>query len=141
MPSTIQTRSMRLMLTLSSLYSQLSKKLDLRLSIHGISFTEFLVLSNLEKAPNKMMRRIDLAENVGLSASGVTRMLVPMEKIHLIERQSNPRDARVSLVKLTATGEQVYKDASVSFQEGAEHLLQAFNNKQLDQFLHLVELI
>ena len=141
MPSTIQTRSMRLMLTLSSLYSQLSKKLDLRLSIHGISFTEFLVLSNLEKAPNKMMRRIDLAESVGLSASGVTRMLVPMEKIHLIERQSNPRDARVSLVKLTATGEQVYKDASVSFQEGAEHLLQAFNDKQLDQFLLLVELI
>ena len=141
MPSTIQTRSMRLMLTLSSLYSQLSKKLDLRLSIHGISFTEFLVLSNLEKAPNKMMRRIDLAESVGLSASGVTRMLVPMEKIHLIERQSNPRDARVSLVKLTETGEQVYKDASVSFQEGAEHLLQAFNDKQLDQFLHLVELI
>ncbi len=141
MNTVTNTRSMKLVMSLSSLYSQLIKKLDLRLSIHGISFTEYLVLSNLDSAPNKTMRRIDLAESIGLTASGVTRMLAPMEKIHLVQKEKNPRDARVSLVKLSDAGEQIYRDASISFQESAEQLIQPLNDKQLDQLLRLVELV
>ena len=50
------------------------------------------------------MRRGDLAEAIGLTASGVTRLLVPMEKIGLIQRESDARDARVSYVMLAPSG-------------------------------------
>lgn len=135
------TPSVELMIALSSLQSHLLKKMDLLLSVHGISFTEFMVMYHLSAAPNKMMRRIDLAESVGLSASGVTRMLNPMEKIKLVQKQVNPRDARVSLVKLSKTGEQVFKEAYISFEKGADSLLQALDSRQCAKFLELIKVL
>ena len=135
------TPSMELVIALSSLQSHLLKKIDLRLSAHGINFTEFMVMYHLNAAPNKTMRRIDLAESVGLSASGVTRLLTPMEKIKLVQKELNPRDARVSLVKLSKVGEQVFKDAFVSFKDSASSLLQALDSKQLSKFLELTKVL
>lgn len=135
------TPAMELVMALSSLQSQLQKKIDQSLSAHGISFTEFMVMYQLHGAPNQTMRRIDLAESVGLSASGVTRLLSPMEKIKLVQKEANPRDARVSLVKLSSAGEQVFQDAMVSFQESAGSLLQSLNVKQIDKFLELSKLL
>ena len=65
---------------LAELQNRLLKRVDQYLSVHGISFSEFLVLYHLSQAPNMTMRRIDLAECIGLTASGVTRLLNPMEK-------------------------------------------------------------
>lgn len=129
--------AMELVIALSALQTRLLKKIDLRLSAHGISFTELLVLYHLDNAPNKTLRRIDLAEAVGLSASGVTRLLGPMEKIKLVEKQANPRDARVSLVKLSRSGEQVCRDAMQSFQESADALLEPIAPQQLKELLQL----
>jgi len=132
---------MELIIALSSLQSHLQKKTDLILSIHGISFTEFMVMYYLNDAPNKTMRRIDLAESVGLSASGVTRLVIPMEKIGLVQKEANPRDARVSLVKLTKAGERVFKNAFVSFGDCANSLLKALDSKQLSEFLELAKVL
>ena len=133
--------AMELVMALSSLQSHVLKKIDQRLSAHGISFTEFMVMYHLNAAPNKTMRRIDLAESVGLSASGVTRLLSPMEKIKLVQKEVNPRDARVSLVKLSKTGQQVFKDAFVSFEESANSLMQVLDSKQLTKFLELTKIL
>lgn len=124
-------------MAISLLQSHLQKKSDLCLSAHGISFTELMVLYHLDKAPDKTMRRIDLAECVGLSASGITRLLKPMEKIKLIQKEENPRDARVSLVKLSTSGERVFKEAYVSFQERADELLGALDTEERLHFLAL----
>lgn len=131
------TPAMELVMTLAFVQNHLVKKIDLELSVHGISFTEFMVMVHLDAAPNKTMRRIDLAESVGLSASGVTRLLKPMEKIKLVRKEANPRDARVSLVKLSETGEQVFQDAFVTFREGAKALLKTLDAKQISAFLKL----
>lgn len=50
------------------------------------------------------MRRIDLADAIGLTASGITRLLLPMEKIGLVKRESHDGDARVSYVSITPAG-------------------------------------
>jgi DNA-binding MarR family transcriptional regulator len=115
------------------------KRIEQQLSIHGISFTEFLVMHQLYAAPKATMRRIDLAESVGLSASGVTRLLQPMEKLHLVEKESNPRDARVSLVKLSPTGKTLYQDAFTSWRHSAESLAEPLTEKQLASFLELIQ--
>ncbi|MDH3401644.1 MAG: MarR family transcriptional regulator [Chromatiales bacterium] len=136
MPNT--TDSMKLVIELSALHSSVLKRIESQLSIHGISFTEFLVMHQLFLAPTRTLRRIDLAESVGLSASGVTRVLKPMEKIHLVEKESNPRDARVSFVKLSGAGEVVYRDAFTSVEHSAQSLAKALSKKQLSSFLELV---
>jgi DNA-binding MarR family transcriptional regulator len=120
----------------------ISKKIENSLgSIHGIGLTEYMVLHNLVHAPNKVLRRIDLAESVGRTASGVTRMLMPMEKLGLINKEVSPRDARASLVKVTSVGEQIFNDASSTLNQKSEQILDRLDKKQIDTFLNLLNLI
>ncbi|WP_244613062.1 MarR family winged helix-turn-helix transcriptional regulator [Modicisalibacter radicis] len=64
----------------SNLQNKIQKKVGAALSAHGVGLSEYLVLNQLYVASNQNMRRSDLAEQVGLSPSGVTRLLNPMEK-------------------------------------------------------------
>ena len=133
------TPAMQLVMDLSRLQAKILRRVDSGLSIHGISFTEFLVMYQLSRAPTKTLRRIDLAQSVGLSASGITRLLIPMEKIGLVKREENPRDARVSLVRLSSAGAQLFEDASVSFGHSADSIMQAIDNRQLKQITQITE--
>ena len=81
-------------------------------SQHGISFSDFQLLHHLARAPGGRLRRVDLAERVGLTASGVTRTLLPLEKIGLVTRQSDPRDARVGFAVITNAGQEMVLNAT-----------------------------
>lgn len=133
--------AMQLIISLSVLQTQMLKKVDQQLSLHGISFTEFTVMHHLNNAPNYSMRRIDLAEAVGLSASGVTRLLLPMEKINLVEKELNPRDARVSLVKLSDAGIALFQDALQSFEIGAANATRGLEASQIQQLQSLLDVV
>jgi DNA-binding MarR family transcriptional regulator len=89
-------------------------------ALNGIGFSDFMILYHLSQAKEEKMRRVDLAEKVGLTASGVTRLLVPMEKIGLVKRQANKQDARVSFVVLTPVGKRKLTESL----EDAEYLAQ-----------------
>jgi DNA-binding MarR family transcriptional regulator len=78
---------------------------------HGISFADYQLLRQLARAPEGRLRRVDLAERLGLTASGVTRSLLPLEKIGLVGRQSDPRDARVGYAIITPAGAELVTDA------------------------------
>ncbi|GAA6168533.1 MarR family winged helix-turn-helix transcriptional regulator [Sessilibacter corallicola] len=117
-----------------------SKHLDNSLgAIHGIGLTEYMVLHTLMSAPNHALRRIDIAESLARTASGITRMLMPMEKIGLVTKEINERDARVSLVKITPAGEELFKHASVTLDNKSESLLKNIDNKSVDKFLALLQ--
>ena len=92
------TQNIDFFLNISKFHAILSKNLDAKLG--GIGFNDFIVLYHLSNAPEKKLKRIELAEKVGLTASWVTRLLLPMEKIGLISKESNPNDARISYVLL-----------------------------------------
>ncbi|MCB2210993.1 MarR family transcriptional regulator [bacterium] len=111
-----------LLLRLSSLHAQLLKRVNGSLSVHGISLSEIAVLDLLDQAPNQTLRRIDLADQTGLTASGITRLLNPMEKIGLVAKEEHPRDARVSLVKLTDAGARILSEANETLAASAERL-------------------
>lgn len=100
---------------LSRAHAVVSKRLDNVLSgLHGLSFADFMILYYLERAPNAKLRRVDLAERLGLTASGVTRSLLPLEKSGLVLRQSDEKDARVGYAALTEAGRQLLSDALIS---------------------------
>jgi DNA-binding MarR family transcriptional regulator len=133
------TPEMKTLLALESAHASLLKQVDAALSVHGIRFTEFLVLHQLSLAPKEVMRRVELADAVGLTASGVTRLLLPLEKIGLVTKEANPRDARVSLVKLAPGGASIYADALRTVQHSAEALLQDLDPGQSEQLLNLLQ--
>jgi DNA-binding MarR family transcriptional regulator len=90
----------------------LSRRIDGRLgSLHGISFADFAILLQLGRAPGGRLRRIDLAEQLGLTASAVTRALIPLEKIGMVSRESDSSDARVSYASLTVAGRRVLEES------------------------------
>ena len=123
----------------AALAQKMNKVVDGKLSLHGISFTEFLILHHLNGAQNNTLRRIELADLVGITASGVTRLLAPMEKIKLIEKEQNPRDARVSLVKLSTPGAKLYKNAKISFAEVATKLTEPLSEYDLTRLIQLCQ--
>lgn len=132
------TPQLSLLLQSAALWSQLIKRADSQLSVHGISFTEFSILHCLSQAPLQQLSRIELANGVGLSASGVTRLLMPLEKIHLVEKAQVARDARVSLVKLTAVGQQIYQDAQQTLTFCAEQFAAPLTPRQQEQLTDLL---
>lgn len=116
-------------LTLSKAQSVLSRRLDACLG--GIGFNEFVILYHLSQAKEEKMRRTDLADKVGLTASGVTRLLVPMEKIGLVKRESNEHDARVSLVVLAAGGMRLLEEAIENIESRSRDLVPSSLEKDI----------
>lgn len=121
-----------LLVKLTNLQARFQKRLTADLSAHGISTTEYLVLRELDRAAGRRLRRVDLAEAVGLTPSGVTRLLNPMEKIGLVYKEAGARDARVSLVAIAPAGETIYRESSVTFAETSKELLAPVSKKERD---------
>ena len=88
-----------------------------------------MLLNSLFDSPNKTMTRIDLAESIGRAASGVTKMLQPMEKIGLIQKEVGARDARVSLVKISKAGKRLFKDATTTLNQSSKQILSKLSGK------------
>lgn len=100
-------------LRLSRAWATLSRRLDSALGGHyGISFADYQILLHLQRAPGGRLRRVDLADKLGLTASGVTRSLLPLEKIGLVTRQSDLRDARVGYALITPAGAELVSNAT-----------------------------
>ena len=106
--------------------------------IHGIGLTEYMLLDTLLAAPKQTLSRVDLANKVGRTASAITKTLAPMEKIGLVEKEVGARDARVSLVKITPTGERIHREAYDSLEQNAVSLLQSFSTEEHGQLLKLL---
>ncbi len=129
----------QLVIELGNLPARIQKKVGSALSVHGLGLSDYFVLNQLYVAPTQTMRRHDLAELVGLSPSGITRLLLPLEKIGLVEKETNPRDARVSLVILSAAGKQLYEDARLSFAEASSQLFKSLNAEQQNNLLAMLQ--
>jgi DNA-binding MarR family transcriptional regulator len=71
---------------------------------HDLTLSDFEVLLRLARADDRRMRRVDLAEQVLLSASGVTRLLDGLERQGFVERASCDSDRRVVYAVLTDAG-------------------------------------
>ena len=85
------------------------------------------------------MRRVDLAETIGLTPSGVTRLLAPMEKIGLVKRESHDGDARVSYVTLATGGKRKFTEGMDRAEVLAEDIFAEVDlktSKELIETLH-----
>jgi DNA-binding MarR family transcriptional regulator len=133
------TPSLKFFLNFGKAATVLSRRFDNRLSFVGLGFNDFMILYHLSIAPEEKMRRIDLAEAIGLTASGVTRMLGPMEKIGLIKREASEHDARVSFVSLAPGGKRLFNEALDFAEELTNDLVPENKQKKIEDFSVFVE--
>jgi DNA-binding MarR family transcriptional regulator len=128
------SNSLKLFLNLNVVQALVVKRFDTKLSSHGISLNDFLILYHISQAPDEKLRRTDLAEKIGLTASGITRMLSPLEKIGMVRREANSRDARVSYVKLAPAGKRILNDAMATAETTSEQILNSAKTKKAEDF-------
>ena len=85
-------------------------------SLHGLALKEVLLLMHLERAPKRRLSRIDLAKQLHVSPSTVTRMAAPLEKLGMVSREADARDARLAYVVLTEAGQDLVTNARASLE-------------------------
>jgi DNA-binding MarR family transcriptional regulator len=128
---------LKFLMSLSKAEAMISRKLNGQ----GLGFGDLTVLHAISQAPNGKIRRIDLAEQVGLTASGVTRLLIPLEKIGVISREANERDARISYAMLTKSGQQLLSDTLAVIEEKCDDFIPDSSAKQMQAAMELFETI
>jgi DNA-binding MarR family transcriptional regulator len=81
---------------------------------HGIGFTDFQFRTELSAVPGTRLRASDLAARLMFSPSGVTRAILPLEKIGLVQRRAHERDGRGSYIELTPAGRTRIEEATAT---------------------------
>ena len=73
-------------------------------SAHNLQLSSYEVLRELAEAPGRRMRMRELAESVGLSRSGLSRLVDRLAQEQLIKREACNSDARGQYAVLTERG-------------------------------------
>jgi DNA-binding MarR family transcriptional regulator len=111
----IEQASARAFAALLRAHAAATRSLSAQLSAeHGVTLSDYEVLLRLAHAPDRRMRRVDLAEQVLLTASGITRLLDGLERSGFVERAACSADRRVVYAVLTEEGLDKLRTASRS---------------------------
>ncbi|MDO9590212.1 MAG: MarR family transcriptional regulator, partial [Microcella sp.] len=78
-----------------------------------ISFTEYDVLFNLSRAPERRMRIRDLIPHLLLSQPSVSRLIDRLAARQLVDKLPDARDARGTIVALRPEGFELFKRVAV----------------------------
>ncbi|MGC1185204.1 MAG: MarR family winged helix-turn-helix transcriptional regulator [Candidatus Dormiibacterota bacterium] len=81
---------------------------------HRLPLAEFDVLVQLQDAEGGALRMAQLADQVLLSRSGLTRLVERLERAGLVRRQACPSDARGSFAVITEEGATRLREAAPS---------------------------
>jgi DNA-binding MarR family transcriptional regulator len=123
-------------ISLSRIETVLSRRLDAKLG--GLGWSDFLILYVLWTAEDQRMRRVDLADTIGLTASGITRLLLPMEKIGLVRRETHDGDARVSYVALAPGGEAKLMEAISRAEEFCADIIHSAESVEVERANNII---
>jgi DNA-binding MarR family transcriptional regulator len=106
---------------------------------HGLTINDYGALLSLSRANGGRMRRVDLAEELMLTASGVTRLLAGLERAGYVERAECASDRRVTYAVLTPAGRDKLEEASESHLAGVRTLFeQRFSAEEIEQLAILL---
>ena len=106
---------------------------------HGLTVTDFEALSRLDESPTRSLRRVDLADKLRLTPSGVTRLLDGLQGAGLVCKESCSTDARVSYARITDAGRERLGAAAATHLEALEALFgERFSPTELSSLSELL---
>jgi DNA-binding MarR family transcriptional regulator len=107
---------------------------------HDLTINDYEVLLHLSHADDRRLRRVDLAQLVLLTPSGITRLLEGLERAGYVERATCESDARVTYAQLTDEGEEKLRHASTSHVAGIRDFFrERFSKEELEVLGRLLE--
>lgn len=121
-----QRTGARAFLSLLRAHAATTARLSARLTAqHGLTINDFEVLIQLARAPDRKLRRVDLAQEVLLTASGITRLLDGLERAGFVAREACSADRRVAYAVLTDAGLAKLQEAAATHFPHVEELFGA----------------
>ena len=106
---------------------------------HGLTINDFEALLVLANAEDGRLKRVDLARNLLLTPSGITRLLRGLEDAGLVERASCATDLRVTYAQLTDAGRDKLEAASRAHIASIRALLEEhFARDELDSIADML---
>ena len=121
-------------------HAAITRQLDRELvAEHGLTINDFEALLRLARADDRRLRRVDLAAELLLTASGVTRLLDGLERAGFVERATCASDRRVVYAVLTDAGRAKLEEASKSHVAAVRELFDGrFSDEEATQLAHLL---
>ena len=115
-------------------HATLTRRLNADLvAAHGLTLNDYEVLLFLAHAPERALRRVDLAEQVLLTQSGITRLLEGLEAQGLVRKERCAEDGRVVYAKLTDAGYERLRKAAKTHVAGIDELFTSrFSDAELE---------
>jgi DNA-binding MarR family transcriptional regulator len=107
---------------------------------HDLTINDYECLLRLARAEGGQLRRVDLAQELILTASGVTRLLDGLERAGYVDKGQCASDARVTYAVLTEAGREKLDAASCSHVAAICELFESrLSNDELAQLAGLLE--
>ena len=119
-------------------HASLRRQLNASLAEHGLTVTDYEVLVELTREPEGV-RRVDLAERVQLTASGITRLLDGLERNGFVSRAECETDRRVTYAVITDEGRERVEAAAQAHRERIRALFsERYSDEELDTLAELL---
>lgn len=110
------------------------------LATHALTINDFDVLAQLSGAPEQALKRVDLAERVLLTPSGITRLLKGLEEAGWVSNRPCAEDARVTYAVLTPAGKKKLEQARRTHVASVRALFsERFEHDELETLASLLE--
>lgn len=120
----------------------LNHALEADMQPHGLTMGDYEVLVLLSEAEQHSMRMCDLAADLRLSPSGLTRRLDGLVRSGLVDRVSCASDRRVMYAHVTAAGLEVMQRAAPDHVEGVRrYLIDRLTPEQVQQMGDIFEVV
>lgn len=120
----------------------LQNALERDLVEHGLTMGDYQVLVYLSEADGQSMRMCDLADDLQLSPSGLTRRLDGLVTSKHVVRQPSDQDGRVMMAVLTGAGSALLTDTAPHHVDSVRrHIFDHLDAKQVDAMASIFEAI
>jgi DNA-binding MarR family transcriptional regulator len=129
------TDALETLLALATAHALAARSLE----VQGLSFGELRLLLAIRATGDGRARPTDLARELELTPSGITRALLPLEKRGIVARERDDRDGRASQARLTPVGAELLGEALAAAGERAAKLLRRLSVGQAKQLQRLLE--
>lgn len=109
---------------------------------HGLTINDYEVLLRLSRVPDQRLKRVELAQSVLLTPSGITRLLDGLEVAGWVEKASCASDGRVTYAVLTDAGHEKLRTAADSHLADVDRLFAGhFEESELETLSSLLSRI
>lgn len=109
-------------------------------SVCGLPAGEFFFLQRIYELQKQGQVRVShLRDAMSMTMPAVSQFLRTLEEKGLVQRESAPKDRRVTLVTVTENGEQVLRQSQEQFNRMLDRLIQQYGPQELEKLVQMLD--